>query len=258
MNNKILHSTIKGKGIPLLIIHGYFGMSDNWKSLGNKFSNYCEVHLIDQRNHGRSFHSDEFFYELLAEDINNYINYHKLKKVYIIGHSMGGKVAMFFAVKYAELVDKFVVVDISPKFYKPHHSTILEGLNSIDFNLQNTRALVDKKMSELIHEVGIRQFLLKNVYRKNKDQLGYRFNLKSLTENNNKIGKALPTDAFYNKKVLFIKGSNSDYITERDELEIKIPFPNAKIIEIKNAGHWVHAENPKEFFREVTAFLELV
>ena len=254
--NPILHSTIKGEGKPLLILHGYFGMSDNWKSLGNQFSEECQVHLIDQRNHGRSFHEDEFNYEVLAEDLYYYIKHYQLEKVNVIGHSMGGKTAMLFAVTYPELVEKLIIVDISPRMNQPHHNAILAGLNSIDFSVQNTRTLVDKKLSELIPDLGVRQFLLKNVYWKEKGQLDYRFNLESLTENNPEVGEALPPFSVFENETLFLKGSKSDYITENEEPIIEAHFPNSKIVEIKNAGHWLHAENPKQFYAEVSDFLK--
>ena len=255
MSNKILHSTIKGEGKPLLILHGYFGMSDNWKTIGNKFSEEYQVHLIDQRNHGRSFHEDEFNYEVLVEDLLKYIQHYKLDEVNIVGHSMGGKTAMLFAVMYPDLVDKLIIVDMSPRYYQPHHNAILAGLNSIDFSVQNTRTLVDKKLSVLIPDLGVRQFLLKNVYWKEKGQLAYRFNLESLTENNPEVGEALPSFTVFEKETLFLKGSKSDYITENEEPIIEAHFPNSKIVEIKNAGHWLHAENPKQFYDEVSIFL---
>ncbi|WP_282073524.1 alpha/beta fold hydrolase [Polaribacter atrinae] len=255
-NNPILHSTIKGQGIPLLILHGYFGMSDNWKTLGNQFSETYQVHLIDQRNHGRSFHEDEFNYEVLVEDLYAYIQHYKLEKVYIIGHSMGGKTAMLFAVTYPELVDKLIVVDISPRQYQPHHNAILAGLNSIDFSIEDARRKVDKKLATLIPELGVRQFLLKNVYWKEKGQLAFRFNLESLTDNNPEVGEALPSFTVFEKDTLFLKGENSNYITQDEEPIIEAHFPNSKIVEIKNAGHWLHAENPKQFYDEVSTFLK--
>lgn len=252
---EILHSKIIGKGTPLLILHGYFGMSDNWKTLGNQFSEDFEVHLIDQRNHGRSFHADEFNYEVLVEDLYNYIQHYKLDKVYIIGHSMGGKTAMLFAVTYPELLNKLIVVDISPRKYQPHHNAILAGLNSIDFSIQNTRGAVDKKLAALIPELGVRQFLLKNVYWKEKGVLDFRFNLQSLTESNSEVGEPLPPFTIFEKDTLFLKGDRSNYITKNEEATIEAHFPNSKIVEIKNAGHWLHAENPKQFYQEVITFL---
>lgn len=253
--NPILHSTIKGEGIPLLILHGYFGMSDNWKTLGNQFSEDFQVHLIDQRNHGRSFHEDEFNYEVLVEDLHSYIEYHQLDNLYLIGHSMGGKTAMLFAVTYPEIVKKLIIVDISPREYQPHHNAILAGLNSIDFSVDNSRGKVDKKITEFIPELGVRQFLLKNVYWKEKGQLAFRFNLESLTENNSEVGEGLPPFTVFEKEVLFLKGENSNYITENEVPIIDAHFSNSKIVEIKNAGHWLHAENPKQFYEEVCIFL---
>jgi pimeloyl-ACP methyl ester carboxylesterase len=255
-NNPILHATIKGEGIPVLILHGYFGMSDNWKTLGNQFSEHYEVHLIDQRNHGRSFHEDTFNYEVLVEDLYSYIQEHQLAKVYLIGHSMGGKTAMLFAVTYPELVEKLIVVDISPRAYQPHHNAILAGLNSIDFSVDNSRGKVDKKLANLIPELGVRQFLLKNVYWKEKGQLAFRFNLASLTENNSEVGAALPAFTVFENQTLFLKGQNSDYITANEAATIAAHFINSKIIEIKNAGHWLHAENPAQFYEEVCSFLK--
>ena len=254
-NNPILHSTIKGEGTPLLILHGYFGMSDNWKTLGNKFSESYQVHSIDQRNHGRSFHADTFNYDVLVQDLYNYIEFHQLEKVHLLGHSMGGKTVMLFAVEYPELVDKLIVADISPRHYQPHHDLILQGLNAIDFSIQNSRKLVDEKFSEYIKELGVRQFLLKNVYWKEKGQLNFRFNLKSLTENNFQIGSALPPFTSFEGETLFLKGGNSNYITERELPIIKTHFPDSKIVKISNVGHWLHAEKPLEFYDAVMGFL---
>lgn len=253
--NPILHSTIKGEGKSLLILHGYFGMSDNWKTLGNQFSEDYQVHLIDQRNHGRSFHADTFNYEVLVEDLYNYVQHYQLESIYLIGHSMGGKTAMLFAVTYPEIVAKLIIADISPRKYAPHHNAILAGLNSIDFSIQNSRGKVDKKLAELIPISGVRQFLMKNIYWKEKGQLAYRFNLESLTENNPEVGESLPSFTVFDKETLFLKGEKSDYITENETPIIQAHFPNSKIVEIKKAGHWLHAENPTDFYNEVSEFL---
>lgn len=252
----ILHSQILGEGKPLLILHGYFGMSDNWRTLGNKFSENFQVHLIDQRNHGRSFHEYEFNYNVLAEDLHAYIKHHNLSDVILLGHSLGGKTAMFFATKYTDLVDKLVVVDISTKAYQPHHNAILAGLNSVDFSIQNSRKLVDEQLSKYIPELGVRQFLMKNVFWVEKGQLGFRFNLKSLTENNPNVGEALQKGSTFLGDTLFIKGENSGYILDNESLLINPHFPNHTIKTIKNAGHWVHAENPTAFYETVFEFIQ--
>lgn len=252
---EILHSRIIGEGQPFLILHGYFGMGDNWKSLGNQFAKNFEVHMIDQRNHGRSFHSDEFDYELLAEDLYNYVDHHNLENIILLGHSMGGKTAMLFAVEYPELLDKLLVADISPRYYQPHHNEILKALNSVDFSIHNSRKAVEDQLSKYIPEMGTRQFLLKSVYWREKGQLDFRFNLEALTENNSEVGKALPSFTSFEGNTLFLAGGNSGYITENEEPLIKAHFPNSDIVKIPNAGHWLHAENPKSFYEEVVRFL---
>ncbi len=252
----ILHSKILGKGIPILILHGYFGMSDNWKSIGMKLAEQgFEVHLIDQRNHGRSFHSEEFDYDLMSEDLYNYIEHYHLENIVLLGHSMGGKTAMLFAVNYPEKVSKLVVADISPRLYQPHHNLILKALNSVDFSIQKTRKEVESILRSYIKEEGVILFLLKNVYWKTKEELAFRFNLKSLTDNNKEIGKPLPSFTFFEKDTLFIKGANSEYITQEDMPLISAHFPKATVQTIKNAGHWLHAEQPKRFLE---VFLEFV
>ena len=251
----VLHSKIIGKGEPLLIIHGFLGMGDNWKTLGNKFAENYEIHLIDQRNHGRSFFDDEFNYEILVDDLLRYIDHHQLKKATILGHSMGGKTAMLFAVTHPEKIDKIIIADIGPKFYPRHHDFILEGLNAIDFSIQKSRKEVEEVLKNYIPEWGIRQFLLKNVYWKTKEQLAFRFNLDVLIENIDEIGTALPSLSVFDGKALFLKGENSGYITDEDTTLIMAHFPKAEIKTVKNAGHWLHAENSTDFYNFVIEFI---
>jgi len=253
---KILHSLILGKGEPLIILHGYLGMGDNWKTLANRLVENFEVHLIDQRNHGRSFHSDNFSYDLMVEDLAVYLRHHQLKKIFLLGHSMGGKTGMLFSVNFPEIVDKLIVADIAPKYYPPHHQLILKALNSVDFQVINSRNDVDLIFKKYIQEVGIRQFLLKNVYRKSKDEFAYRFNLESLTNHNAEVGDGLPQFSLFSGDTLFLKGERSGYISSNDNELIKAHFPNSKTVIISNAGHWLHAENPAEFYKSVAEFLK--
>lgn len=252
----ILHSNIIGDGKPFIILHGFLGMGDNWKTLAKEFSesNY-QVHLVDQRNHGRSFHSEDFDYELMAADLKAYCDDHNLSDIILLGHSMGGKTAMLFAATYPELVNKLIVADISPRFYPVHHDTILEGLNSLDFSKIKSRGEADEALSSYIKDQGIRMFLLKNLYWVKKGQLGLRINLPVLKENVSEVGEALPIHAIFNKGTLFLRGDRSEYIGEQDETIIHRHFPNSKIIAIANAGHWLHAENPKDFFTAVMNFI---
>lgn len=253
----LLHSKIEGEGKPLLIIHGFLGMSDNWKTLSMQYVEQgFQVHALDLRNHGKSFHSEEWGYQFMVQDVVEYCQFHQLQKVDVIGHSMGGKVVMLLATNYPELVDKLIVADIGPKFYAPHHQTILAALNAIDFSKKPSRAEAEEIVSEYIHDFGTRQFLLKNLYWVEPGQLDFRFNLKVFTENTSVIGDALPFENHFDKKTLFLRGDKSDYILDSDFETIYHHFPNAEIETVSNAGHWLHAENPKDFFEKTVHFLK--
>lgn len=252
----ILHSNTIGEGKPFLILHGFLGMGDNWKTLAKQFAESdFEVHLVDQRNHGRSFHADEFDYELMVEDLKRYCDEHSLKNIVLLGHSMGGKTAMLFAVKHPELLDKLLIADISPRYYPVHHDAILEGLSSLNFSEIKSRGQADKALSNYVYEVGTRMFLLKNLYWVEKGQLGLRINLPVLKENVSEVGEALPVHATFEKETLFLRGDRSEYIGEADESIIQRHFPNSEIVTIPNAGHWLHAENPKAFYETVIGFI---
>lgn len=251
----VLHSNILGEGKPFVILHGFLGMSDNWKTLGNQFAEHFQVHLVDQRNHGRSFHDDNFYYEALAEDLKNYFDTHQIKDAILLGHSMGGKTAMLFATLYPELVSKLIIADISPRFYPIHHDAILEGLNSLDFDTLKSRGQADKQLANYVTDKGTRMFLLKNLYWIEKGKLALRINLDVLTDNVSEVGEALPLHAKFDGDTLFLRGDKSEYIGNQDESLIKNHFPEAKIVTIANAGHWLHAENPKDFYQAVTNFV---
>ncbi|NJM79965.1 MAG: alpha/beta fold hydrolase [Flavobacterium sp.] len=252
----MIFSKIEGAGKPFLIIHGFLGMSDNWKTLGSQFAeNGFEVHLLEMRNHGRSFHSDVFNYDIMVQDVLEYCEDKKLKDFMLLGHSMGGKVAMQFACLYPNYVEKLIIADIGPKFYPLHHQIILEGLNAVDFSLKPNRNQVDEIVSRYISEFGTRQFLLKSLYWKEQGQLDFRFNLKELTNNIEEIGKKLPDDLIFEKETLFIRGANSNYILDDDFPTIKKQFINAKFETIDKAGHWLHAEQPKELYEIVIRFV---
>lgn len=253
----VLHSRIEGEGKPLLIIHGYLGMSDNWKTLSGRYADAgFRVHAIDMRNHGKSFHSDEFTYEAMVSDLVEYCKANNITRTDIIGHSMGGKAAMFFAAAHPEMVGRLVVADIGPKYYDPHHQDIMAGLNAIDFSVKPERNDVEEILKGYIEDFGTRQFLMKNLYWKEPGQLAYRFNLAVFNEKIDNIGQALPTDAKFDGPTLFLRGDRSNYIKDEDFNLIKTHFPQAEIKDIKNSGHWLHAENPQDFLQETLAFLK--
>lgn len=252
-----LYSKIEGTGKPLLILHGFLGMSDNWKTLGTQYAALgYEVHLLDLRNHGRSFHSEVFNYEVMAQDVVAYCDQHQLHNIDIIGHSMGGKVAMLLAVQHPELIRKLIVDDIGPKYYAPHHQDILAGLNAVDFTTKPERSEVDAIIAQHIPDFGTRQFLMKSLYWEEPGQLAFRFNLPVFNREIENIGTALPDNTRFDKPTLFINGGNSNYIKEEDKAGILMHFPQTVFETIPNVGHWLHAENPKLFFEITSRFLK--
>lgn len=252
----MLYSKIEGTGKPFLILHGFLGMSDNWKTLGSHFATLgFQVHLLDLRNHGRSFQSPDFSYDLMVIDVLQYCQLNNLESIVLLGHSMGGKVAMQFACENAELVDKLIIADIGPKYYAPHHQAIIEGLKAIDFTVKPSRSDVDEILAKHVSDFGTRQFLLKNLYWKEQGQLDFRFNIEYLSENINEIGKALPSEKEFLKETLFLRGEKSNYILDQDVEDIHRHFPNLILKTVSKSGHWLHAENPKEFSNYVVDFL---
>ena len=251
----LLHSQVQGSGYPFFILHGFLGMGDNWKTLANAFSSQYEVHIIDQRNHGRSFHTDDFSYELMVEDLLYYMDHHGIPMANMLGHSMGGKTVMLMSVEHPERINRMIVADIAPKFYPPHHQYIIDALNEVDFSTVSTRSEIDEILKKHIPQNGIRQILVKNVYRPEKDRLAYRFNFESLQENIEEIGVELPPRSVSEVPALFMRGVNSGYITSEDETLIKAHFPNSEVVDIDGAGHWLHSENPEDFYKNVVRFL---
>lgn len=251
-----LNATVIGEGTPFLILHGFLGMSDNWKTVGNKFAeNGYRVHLIDQRNHGKSPHTSEMNYQVMSQDIEDYCELNSLKNIILLGHSMGGKVAMQVAGDFPELVQKLIIVDIAPKYYPPHHHEILKGLKALDEEIITSRGDAEDFLAKFVPDKGTRLFLLKNLYWKTKEKLSLRLNLDVLAKSGEDIGLALSENSSFSKPTLFIKGGNSNYITEEDKPLIKRHFPNSKVETIEGAGHWVHAEKMPNFYSQVVRFL---
>jgi len=244
-----------GQGLPLIILHGLFGSSDNWASVAKRIGEYYKVYTVDQRNHGQSPKSEEFTYTAMAEDLKTFIEENDIKDPVVLGHSMGGKTAMTFALKYPELLRKLIVVDIAPKAYPLHHETILEGLNSVKLNQVRSRKDADVALSNYISELGIRQFLLKNLYRNEEGSFDWRINLPVITEKIANVGEEMQTDESFNKPTLFIRGEASNYVLDEDQENIKALFTRAQVKTIRNAGHWVHAEQPEPFVKMLLEFI---
>jgi esterase len=249
-----LHFRKSGQGKPLIILHGLFGSSDNWFSLAKVFAGHFTVYLVDQRNHGQSPHSEDFNYKLLTEDLAAFIQEHQIENPHIIGHSMGGKTAMNFAVKFPEELDKLIIVDIVPKQYPVHHDHILEGLHEIDLNTLSSRTDADQLLARQVPEPDVRQFLLKNLARNNESKFEWRVNIHAIDEHIEEIGAGMQYDGKFSGPTLFIKGKRSNYYAQGDEESILKIFPAAKFVTL-NTGHWVQAEDPKNFAETVFDFL---
>lgn len=250
-----LHYRIYGKGSPLFILHGLFGSADNWNSLAKQYAKYFEVYVIDQRNHGLSPHDDEWNYDVMTDDLIEIIQDKSLNSVYLIGHSMGGKTAMFAACRYPDIFKKLIVADIALRYYPVHHTEIITVLSAFPLHEISSRQQADEWLASRITDFGVRQFLLKNLYRNTNGGFSWRFNLSVIKEKIESVGRALPTDFHYSQPALFIKGENSNYISQSDATDIKKQFPKADIITIKGAGHWVHAEQPEAFLNQTISFL---
>lgn len=253
----LLNSKIIGEGPDtLIILHGFLGMSDNWKSYAKKIASFgFEIHLVDQRNHGDSFQSDEFNYNLLANDLKYYIDYNKLNNISLIGHSMGGKTAMMFSSLFPLKLINLIIVDILPIHYNSNFRIILNSLKSIDLNILNSRKEADTILSQTIKEPSLRGFLLKNLVR-NNNKFRFKFNLNILKSKFHEVESSLNLDSPFNGKTLFIKGENSNYVQEKEMKISQNYFPNLILKIVPDSGHWVHAENPDIFLEETLAFLK--
>lgn len=240
----------------LIILHGLFGSSDNWHTLGNRLAELYTVYLVDQRNHGRSENTDAFSYDLMARDLAEFIDKEQITNFVVLGHSMGGKTALQYAENYAQDgFQKLIVVDIGIKKYPMHHDKILEGLMAIDPEKLSSRKEADEIMSQYVPEFMVKQFLLKNLYRK-KDGSGYgwRINVPVLNREIHNIIDELKVTTI-EVPTLFVRGGKSNYIVPSDYDELLSHFTNGKIESIEESGHWIHAEAPDQFYDVVTAFI---
>lgn len=239
----------------MIILHGLFGSSDNWFTHSKKFAEHFEVYLVDQRNHGQSPHSDDMNYRLLTEDLAGFISANDLDRPIVLGHSMGGKTAMNYAISHPGEVGKLVVVDIMPKSYPVHHDHILEGLMAIEIDEIKSRNEADEILAQHVPELAVRQFLLKNLSRNESQKFEWKINLDALSQHIEDLGAGLQYDGVYEGPTLFVKGAKSNYYKVGDEVAVKKFFPNAEIVTV-DTGHWVQAEKPEAFMEAVLPFLQ--
>lgn len=256
-----------GSGPPLFILHGLFGSSDNWVSIAKKLSDSFTVYLPDQRNHGQSPHDDIHDYDSMSDDLHELVNDLNLKKFFLAGHSMGGKTAISFAMKWPEMIYGLLVADISPFFREEtaetaysQHLEILRAMISTDLSSFTSRKEVESALKKKITSEKIRGFVLKNLQRTPENNFEWKINAISLLKNLGKIMEGIDRQSLYSKQiqgfpVIFLKGSESDYLPISDQDDIKKLFPSAEFVEVKGAGHWLHSDKPEEVVNNLRKLL---
>jgi len=250
-----LNHKVYGQGPALIVLHGLFGSLDNWATLARQWGEQYSVYLVDQRNHGRSPHHDEWNYKVMAEDLFEFMDSHQIYQAHLLGHSMGGKTVMKFADLYPERIDKLIVADMAPKAYPPHHTEILKALTSLDLRQVGSRSDAQKMLSAGIPEAGVQQFLLKSLHRKENREFGWRFNLDVIHQNYPEVLAEVSLFQPFEQPTLFLYGEKSHYVKPTDFEMIREMFPQALFEGIPNAGHWLHAEAPSIFSKHLLNFL---
>ncbi len=257
METVALHAQeIGDSGQPLIILHGLFGSGDNWRTLGMKWAEKYRVFLVDQRNHGRSPHHNEWTYEAMAADLERFIRERNIERPLVLGHSMGGKTVMEMAARAEVDLCGIVVADMAPVQYSPHHTEILKALNSVDLSTVDKREEVDEALKPDIPEFLIRQFLLKGLLRTAEGEYRWKFNLEVITSQYDGILSEVAQGALVDMPALFIYGGKSPYVNEEGRQVIEQKFSQAEFHCIEEASHWLHAEAPQVFYREVSRYLE--
>jgi len=250
-----LHYRKYGEGEPLIILHGLFGSSDNWHSLARRWGDHYKVFALDQRNHGSSPHESTMSYEEMVQDLYEFIALNRLETAHLVGHSMGGKVAMRFASIYPDLVKSLVVLDIGMEEVRDKHTDILKVLQTIHPHEYTSRESFGQQLEKHIPGLPVRQFLLKNVLRRMDGSLAWKFNQDALLDHYADLIAGIELDDPYIGSVLFLRGTHSDYLEPVLSAELLQRFPLAQLKSIDNAGHWLHADQPDEIFSQVIEFL---
>lgn len=250
-----LYSRVRGEGDPVIVLHGLFGDADNLSKLSTALAETSEVHSLDARNHGRSEHCASMRYDEMAADVMRYLDEHDIQACSILGHSMGGKTAMQCALSYPERINKLIVADIAPVTYSPHHVQIFSGLSAVDRTDVSSRKQAYDILGEHIEDEGVKQFLLKSLFRDAERKYRWRFNFKAIVACYQQVLAGIEPRQAYEGDTLFIAGSDSDYILPDYKSEILNAFPKAKLKTIMGAGHWLHAQKPDTFNGIATRFL---
>jgi esterase len=250
-----LHYQLQGQGSPLIILHGFLGSLDNWRVASKRLSESYKVYSLDLRNHGQSPHSEIMNYPVMAEDLREFLDEHNIFEANLLGHSMGGKVAMQLATEHAERASKLIVVDIAPKAYPPGQRPLLEALRSLDLKSFKSFGEIDAALAPEIHDTNTRAFLIKNISRDPKTGFRWKIDLDAIINNYDELTKSILAKNDFSKPACFIRAGRSKYIQDEDVSKILEIFPQAQIMSIPDAGHWVHVDAPEEFLRIVKDFL---
>ncbi|MCU0430883.1 MAG: alpha/beta fold hydrolase [Cytophagaceae bacterium] len=240
---------------PLFILHGLFGSGDNWLTLSKQLSERYFVVVPDARNHGKSPHSDVFHYASMAEDVLRLMDTLNLDKVHLVGHSMGGKTAMNLVSRFPQRIKSLMVVDIAPRYYPPHHQSVLNGFYALPLETLESRQQAEQLLGQHISDEGIKQFMLKNLYRNESGAFAWRMNLPVISKHIEEIGQAQVFPSAISLPIMFVRGERSDYIRNEDWDSIRQVFPQASLTTVAGAGHWVQAEKPQEFAQILLNFL---
>ncbi|MEM9549502.1 MAG: alpha/beta fold hydrolase [Bacteroidota bacterium] len=252
----MLNHKIYGQGDPIIILHGLFGMLDNWQTVAKKLAEEYMVILVDQRDHGKSNHTEEFNYEVLANDLHEFLEENWIHSCHLIGHSMGGKTALQFAAIHPDMIEKLVVVDIGTKAYKPGHDIIFKALRSVPIDQVQSRKEVEEIIAQYIEDQGVRLFLMKNLQRRKEGGFRWKMNLELLYREYPNIIAAVEISEEVDVDTLFVYGTKSNYIKPGDIDNIKTNFVNSRFKEM-DTGHWIHAEKPDELVEEINDFIHL-
>lgn len=253
---KSLHSSVTGEGPALILLHGLFGMGQNLAGIARAFADSYEVHSLDLRNHGRSFRADSMTFTEMAADVDAYMGERSINCACVLGHSLGGKVAMQLALDYPNRVEKLVVADIAPVAYSGHHDDVFAGLTAVNLAELASRKEADLTLQEHIDEEGVRLFILKSLSRNREGQFEWLMNVEGLQRCYDQLRQAVELEQPFEKPVLFIKGELSGYIQAKHQETIVRLFPQAQFKMIQNTGHWLHAEKPVAFNNLVSKFLQ--
>lgn len=251
-----LHSHIQGEGNPpLVILHGFLGSLDNWRIMSRRLAQSYQVCSLDLRNHGGSPHSDLMTYQAMAQDVHQFIAEHHLTNASVLGHSMGGKVAMQLAAQYPDEIGKLIVVDIAPKAYPPAHKPLLHAMRNVDLPAYKSFGEVSDALTGAIPDPAVRQFILKNLARDSAGNFHWRLGLDEIIENYDELTKAITGERPFTKPACFVRGGRSNFVQDSDFAPIQEFFPRAEFRTIAEAGHWAHVDSADEFYAIVASFL---